>query len=209
MKCFACAAGALLLFVPGLFAQDNKWIISPNDSLAHFTVKHLMISKVQGTIGGMKGAVVYDPKDPSKDSVEATLDAGSFKSGVDKRDDQVKNDYFEVAKYPAITFQSTKVASASDGGLTVTGNLTIKGTTRQVVLNVDPPSPPVKDPQGRTKIGITATTKISRKDYGIIGTALDGAVEAGGIVVSDEVAIELDLELMRPSQAGIVGPAKH
>lgn len=207
MKRLACAAGALLLLVPGLFAQENKWAISPFDSFANFTVKHLVISKASGKMGGMKGTVIYDPKDPSKDSVEATLDVKTLNTGVEKRDEQVKTDYFEVAKYPTITFKSTKVTGASDGGLAVTGNLTIKGTTKQVVLDVDPPSPPVKDAQGRTKIGITATTKISRKDFGVVGDALDGAVEAGGIIVSDQVTIELDLELMPPSQTGIVGPA--
>jgi len=209
LKHLACTAGALLLLVPGLFAQDNKWSISPFDSFANFSVKHLVISKATGKIGGMKGTVIYDPKDPSKDSVEATLDVKTFNSGVDKRDDQVKTDYFEVAKYPTITFKSTKVTASSDGGLMVTGNLTIKGTTKQVVLDCDPPSPPVKDAQGRTKIGITAATKISRKDFGVVGDALDGAVEAGGIIVSDQVSIELDIELMPPSQTSIVGPAKH
>ena len=209
LKHLACSAGAFLLLVPGLFAQDNKWAISPFDSFANFTVKHLVISKASGKIGGMKGTVIYDPKDPSKDSVEATLDVKTFNSGVDKRDEQVKTDYFEVAKYPTITFKSTNVKAASDGGLTVTGNLTIKGTTKQVVLDVDPPSQPVKDAQGRSKIGISATTKISRKDFGVVGAALDGAVEAGGIIVSDQVSIELDLELMPPSQTNIVGPAKH
>ncbi|HEY4084804.1 MAG TPA: YceI family protein [Bryobacteraceae bacterium] len=209
LKHLACTSGALLLLVPGLFAQDNKWSISPFDSFANFSVKHLVISKATGKIGGMKGTVVYDPKDPSKDSVEATLDVRTFNSGVDKRDEQVKTDYFEVSKYPTITFKSTKVTAASDGGLSVTGNLTIKGTTKQVVLDCDPPSPPVKDAQGRSKIGITATTKISRKDFGVVGDALDGAVEAGGIIVSDQVSIELDIEIMPPSQASIVGPAKH
>jgi len=209
LKHLACSAAVFLLLAPGLFAQDNKWVISGFDSFANFTVRHLMITKAGGKIGGMKGTVIYDPKDPSKDSVEATLDVKTFATGEPKRDAQVTTDYFEVAKYPTITFKSTKVTGASDGGLTVTGDLTIKGTTKQVVLDVEPPSPPVKDAQGRTKIGITATTRISRKDFGIVGTALDGAVEAGGIIVSDQVSIELDLELMRPSQAGIVGPAKH
>jgi polyisoprenoid-binding protein YceI len=209
LKHLGCTAGAVLLLVPVLFAQDNKWSISTFDSFANFSVKHLVISKATGKIGGMKGTVVYDPKDPSKDSVEATLDVRTFNSGVDKRDDQVRTDYFEVAKYPTITFKSTKVTAASDGGLSVTGNLTIKGTTRQVVLDCEPPSPPVKDAQGRSKIGITATTKISRKDFGVVGDALDGAVEAGGIIVSDQVSIELDIEIMPPSQTSIVGPAKH
>lgn len=209
LKHLACTAGALLLLVPGLFAQDNKWVISPFDSFANFTVKHLMISKASGKIGGMKGTVIYDPKNPSKDSVEVTLDVKTFATGEPKRDAQVTTDYFDVAKYPTITFKSTKVTAAADGGLSVTGDLTMKGTTKQVVLDVDPPSPPVKDAQGRSKIGITATTKISRKDFGIVGSALDGAVEAGGIIVSDQVSIELDIEIMPPSQASIVGPAKH
>jgi polyisoprenoid-binding protein YceI len=195
------AAGVLLLLAPGLFAQTGQWIISPVDSFAHFTVKHLMISTVRGTMGGMKGTVTYDPKDPSKDSVEATLDVNTLSTGTKNRDDQVKEDFFEVKKFPTITFQSTKVTAASDGGLSVTGNLTIKGVTRQVVLAVDAPSPVVKDAQGRSKMGISATTKISRKDYGIVGTALDGAVEAGGIVVSDQVSLELDIELMLPAQS--------
>jgi polyisoprenoid-binding protein YceI len=209
LKSLACAASAVLLLVPGLFAQDNKWVISGYDSFANFSVRHLMITKANGQIGGMKGTVTYDPKDPSKDSVDATLDVKTFKTGEPKRDEQVTTDYFEVAKYPTIAFKSTKVTAASDGGLTITGNLTIKGTTKQVVLDCEPPSPPVKDAQGRTKVGITATTRVSRKDFGIVGTALDGAVEAGGIIVSDQVSIELDLELMRPSQTSITGPAKH
>lgn len=199
----------LFLLAPALFAQDNKWIISPLDSFANFSVKHLMISTVHGTAGGMKGNVIYDPKDPSKDKVEATIDVNTLATGTQKRDEQVKTDYFEVSKYPVITFKSTKVEAAGGGKLKMTGDLTIKNTTRQVVLMVEPPSPVVKDAQGRSKIGVEATTKISRKEFGIVGTALDGAVEAGGIIVSDEVSLELDIELMPPGQAGIVGPAAH
>jgi polyisoprenoid-binding protein YceI len=209
VKGFGSAAlGAVLILVPALQAQENSWILSPLDSFANFSVRHLMISTAHGTAGGMKGTVVYDPKDPSKDKVEATIDVNTLNTGIAKRDDQLKTDYFDIQKFPAITFKSTKVVAAGKGKLRVTGNLTIKGTARQVVLDVDRPSPMVKDAQGRSKIGLTATTKISRKEYGIVGTALDGAVEAGGIVVSDEVSLELDIELMPPSQAGIAGPAK-
>ena len=197
----------LLLLAPILFAQDNSWTISPLDSFANFTVRHLMVSTVHGGMGGFKGTVVYDPKDPSKDVVDATIDVNTLNTGVAKRDDQVKTDYFDVQKFPVIAFKATKVVQVSPGKLSMTGNLTIKGTTRQVVLAVEGPSQPVKDAQGRSKIGLEATTKISRKDYGIVGTALDGALEAGGLIVSDEVSIELDIELMPTSQAGIVGPA--
>ncbi len=203
-----CAAlGAFLMLVPAVYAQDNNWVIAPLDSFANFTVKHMVFTTARGSMGGMKGTVVYDPKDPSKDSVEATLEVSTLNTNNAKRDDQVRTDYFDVKQFPQIVFKSTKVVSAGAGKLSVTGNLTIKGVTRQVVLAVDGPFPPVKDAQGRTKVGLQATTKISRKDYGIVGTALDGAVEAGGLIVSDEVQLELDIEMLPPSQAGIVGPA--
>lgn len=202
------ALGACLVLVPALRAQDNSWTIAPLDSFANFTVKHLMISTVHGTAGGMKGTVIYDPMNPGKDSVEATIDVSTLNTGVAKRDDQVKTDYFDVKKYPLIAFKSTRVVKNKAGKLMMTGNLTIKDTTKQVVLAIDGPSQMVKDAQGRSKIGLTATTKISRKDFGIVGTALDGAVEAGGIIVSDEVSIELDIE-MTPTTAAATPAAVH
>ena len=192
---YAVAALGALILVPAAYAQENSWTISPLDSFANFTVKHLMVSTVHGSMGGFKGTVVYDPKDPSKDMVDATIDVATLNTGVAKRDDQVKTDYFDVQKFPVIAFKSTKVVKTGTGELSMSGNLTIKGTTRPVVLAIDGPSQMVKDAQGRSKIGLAATTKISRKDFGIVGTALDGAVEAGGIIVSDEVSIELDIEL--------------
>jgi polyisoprenoid-binding protein YceI len=201
--------GILLALSPAIQAQDNIWAFSPIDSSANFTVKHLMISSVHGKAGGMKGTVYLDPKDPSKDKVEGTIDVSTIDTGNAKRDEQLKTDYFDIKKFPTIDFKSTKVESAGPGKLKMTGNLTIKGTTRQVVLDVEGPSPVVKDAQGRSKIGVTGTTKINRKDYGIVGTALDEAVAGGGIIVSDEVSLELDIELMPPSQVSIVGPAAH
>jgi len=209
LKGFRSAAlGAVLILTPALYAQDNSWVISPQDSAANFSVKHMLITTEHGSMGGLKGTVTYDPKDPSKDVVNATLDVSTINTNNSTRDEKLKADYFDLQKFPTIAFQSTKVVRAGNGQLTVTGNLTIKGTTRQVVLAVDGPSAVVKDAQGRSKIGLSATTKLSRKDYGIVGSALDSAVEAGGIIVSDEVSLELDIELLPPSQAGIVGPAK-
>jgi polyisoprenoid-binding protein YceI len=197
----------LLVLAPTLLAQDNSWTISPLDSFANFTVKHLMVSTVHGSMGGLKGTVIYDPKDPSKDAVDATIDVNTLNTGVAKRDDQVKADYFDVQKFPVIHYKSTRVFVAGAGRLRMTGDLTIKGTTRPTVLEIEGPSQMVKDAQGRSKIGLTATARISRKEFGIVGTALDGAVETGGIIVSDEVAIELDIELM-PNTPVVASPAK-
>ena len=204
---YSIALGAILILIPALQAQDNSWSISTLDSFANFTVKHLVFTPVHGSMGGMKGTVVYDPKDPSKDSVEATIDVSTINTGTAKRDDQLKTDFFNVAKFPVIHFKSTHVFMAGTGRLRMTGDLTIKGATKQVVLEIEGPSPAVKDAQGRTKVGLSATTKISRKDFDIVGTALDAAIETGGIIVSDEVQIELDIELVPAAQAGITGPA--
>jgi polyisoprenoid-binding protein YceI len=208
-------ASAILMLAPAAFAQgtaaqapNNTWTIAPLDSSANFTVKHLLISTEHGGMGGMKGTVIYDPKDPSKDSVEATLDVSTINTNNPTRDEKLKTEYFDVKQFPLITFKSTKVFKAGTGRLRMIGNLTIKGTTKQVVLEVQGPSAAVKDAQGRQKVALTATAKVSRKDFGITGDALDSALETGGIIVSDEVSIELDIELMLPSQAGIVGPAK-
>jgi len=209
---------ALFLVAPALFAQatrkaaaanPNAWSIAPLDSSANFSVKHLVVSTEHGSMSGMKGTVIYDPKDPSKDSVDATLEVATINTNNPKRDDQLKTDFFDQPHFPQITFKSTNVWKDSSGKLQMAGNLTIKGHTKAVTLAIDGPSPAVKDAQGRTKIAVSATTKISRKDFDIVGTALDAAVETGGIVVSDEVSLELDLELVPPSQAGIVGPAAH
>ncbi len=199
------AAGAVILLSPALYGQENAWTISTLDSFANFTVKHLMVSTVHGSMGGMKGSVVYDPKDPSKDSVDATIEVNTLNTGVAKRDEQVKTDYFDAAKFGTISFKSTRVVKSGDH-LRMTGNLTIKGTTKSVTLDVEGPSQVVKDAQGRSKVGLSATTKISRKDFGIVGTALDGAVEAGGIIVSDEVSIELDIEMTPGTVAPPTGP---
>lgn len=211
-----------LLMVPALFGQapsgakapaaavnPNQWSIAPLDSFANFSVKHLVVSTERGSMGGMKGTVIYDPKDPSKDSVEVTLDVATINTNNQKRDDQLKTDFFDQPHFPQIIFKSTKVWKDNSGKLQMIGNLTIKGHTKPVTLAIEGPSPAVKDAQGRTKIAASATTKINRTDFDIVGDALDKAVETGGIIVSDEVNLELDLELVPPSQAGIVGPAAH
>jgi polyisoprenoid-binding protein YceI len=150
---------------------------------------------VRGQFGGVKGTVLYDPKNPSATTVEATIDCSTVDTGEAKRDNDLKGpEFFDVKRYPLMTFKSTKVDVAGPGRLKVTGDLTINATTRQVILDLDGPNGPVRDAKGREKIGASGTTKISRKEFGILYNPI---MEAGGVTVSDEVSIALEIELIR------------
>jgi polyisoprenoid-binding protein YceI len=171
------------------------WRIDPNHSAAYFSVRHLMISTVRGQFSGVTGLVHYDPKRVSDASVEASIDCRTLNTGVAKRDEQMKGpDFFDTKKYPAMKFKSKRVEQVGAEKLRVAGDLTINATTRPVSLDVDGPSPPVKDAQGREKIGLNASTKINRKDFGIVWNEV---LESGGVAVADEVSITLDIELIR------------
>jgi polyisoprenoid-binding protein YceI len=132
------------------------------NSFANFTVKHLMVSTVHGSMGGLKGTVLCDPNDPSEDMVDVTLEVCTFNTGVAARDEQVKSDYFDIKEFPVVRYKSTRVFKAGPDRLRMTGSLTIRNVTKPVVLEVEGPSQMVKDARGRQKIGLTATTKISR-----------------------------------------------
>lgn len=192
----AVRAASLLLLAAALsHAQSTAYTIDPLHSSAHFTVRHMMIATVRGQFGGVKGTVQYDPRNPAATSVEATIDASTINTGEPKRDADMKGEeFFDVKRYPVLKFRSRKVESAGTGRLRVSGDLTINATTRHVVLDVEGPTPPIKDPMGREKVGASATTKINRKDFGITWNQI---LEAGGVTVSDEVAITIDLELIR------------
>jgi len=171
------------------------YVIDPAHSTADFRVRHLMISNVRGEFSGISGTVVFDPKNPENSKIEATIDATTINTRDPQRDAHLKSaDFFDVEKYPTITFKSKKVASAGLGEKKVTGDLTIHGVTREVVLNVEGPAPEVKDPWGNIKTGVSATTKLNRKDFGLMWNA---ALETGGVVVGDEISVDLDLELTR------------
>ena len=186
---------AALVLSPGLPAQEGSWRIDPLHSAAFFGVRHLMISTVRGEFHGVNGAVHYDPKRPADATVEATIDCRTLNTGVAKRDEQMKGpDFFDTKLYPMMKFRSTRVQKAGPGKLKVTGDLTINAITRQVVLDVDGPSRPVKDAQGREKIGLSAATKINRKDFAITWNEV---LETGGLAVADEVSISMDIELIR------------
>lgn len=187
--------GLALLFCGALCAQTASWRIDPLHSAAYFSVRHLMISTVRGQFSGVNGNVQFDPKHRNGATVTATVDCRTLTTGVAKRDDQMKGpDFFDTKRFPLMKFQSKKVEPAGPDKLKVTGDLTINDKTREVVLDVDGPSPPVKDAQGRTKVGLSASTTINRKDWGIVwNEVLDG----GGLAVADQVNITLDIEMIR------------
>jgi polyisoprenoid-binding protein YceI len=174
-------------------AQTQTWYLDPPHSAAQFSVRHMGISTVRGTFTKVEGVVVDSP-DLSKASVNVTIDAGSVDSRVQRRDDDLRSDhYFDVAKYPTITFKSKKVEAAGPGKLKVTGDLTIHGVTKEAVLDVDGPTPPMKDPRGNSHRGASATTTISRADYGV------GAMSG---MIGDQIAIQLDVEMVDKAPGG-------
>ena len=178
-----------------MHAQTVAWRIDPLHSSAQFSVRHMMISTVRGHFGGVKGKVLYDPKNPAASSVEATIDCSTVNSGEPKRDSDLKTaEFFDVQRYPVMKYKSTRVEVPLPGKLKVTGDLTINAITRQVILDVDGPTRPIRDTQGREKIGVSGLAKISRKDFGILYNPL---MEAGGVAVSDDVVITLEIELIK------------
>jgi polyisoprenoid-binding protein YceI len=182
---------AFFFLVSFCAAETQTWQIDPNHTASQFSVRHLGISTVRGVFEKTTGAVSYDPADPSKTSIDAVIDASSVNTRVQIRDNDLRGPHFlDVSKYPTITFKSTHAEAAGEGKLKVTGDLTLHGVTRQVVLDVDASSPPISDPMGKgMRMGANATTKINRSDFGM--TYLQGPV-------GDEIQITLDVEMTRP-----------
>lgn len=183
-----------LLVLPKL-ALATPYEIDPAHSAAQFSVRHLAVSTVRGEFGKVTGTLQLDDKDVTKSTVEALIDVASITTRNDKRDEHLKSpDFFDIAKYPAITFKSKKVTRDGADKLKVAGDLSLHGVTKEVVLSVDGPAKPLKDPWGNTKSGATATTKISRRDFGL---TWNKALDTGGVVVGDEVSITIDVELQQ------------
>lgn len=175
--------------------QVSTWNIDPAHSVAEFKVKHMMISNVKGRFVGIKGSLSLDDEDVTHSQVEGSIDAASLNTHEPQRDTHLKSpDFFDVEKFPSLSFRSSRVARSGDGGLEVTGDLTIRGVTRSVVFTVDGPSAPAKDPWGNVRLGLAATTKINRKDFGLTWNA---ALETGGLLVGDEVSINLELQFVK------------
>ena len=171
-------------------AQASTWQIDPMHTAAQFSVRHLGVSTVRGAFTKVSGSAKFDPSDPSKTSLDASIDAASIDTRVQMRDNDLRSpNFLEVQKYPTITFHSKQVKSPGSGKLQIFGDLTIHGVTKEVTLDVDGPTAQIKDPWGNQRIGASATTKINRQDFGVKG--LPG-------VVGDEITITIDTELIQP-----------
>jgi polyisoprenoid-binding protein YceI len=175
--------------------KTSIWNLDPVHSVAEFKVKHMMISNVKGQFTGISGVLSFDDSDVTKSRVEASIDASSINTRDAQRDEHLKSsDFFDVEKFPTLTFQSTSVKRTGDDELAVTGDLTLHGVTREVVFNVEGPTAPGKDPWGNTRVGLSAVTKINRKDFGL---TWNSALETGGILVGDEITITLDVQFVK------------
>jgi len=192
---FYLMGGAVLLSILPAAAPAGTWELDPAHTSVQFKVRHMMVSNVRGDFEKVSGNVTYDEDDISRSSANITIDANSINTRVAKRDKHLKSpDFLDAEKHPLLVFRSKRVETAGEGKLTVTGDLTIRGVTREVVLDVEGPTPPVKDLQGKMRVGGTASTKINRKDFGL---TWNKAIETGGVVVGDEVEITIDIELVR------------
>ncbi len=173
----------------------STWNIDPTHSHAEFKIRHLMISNVRGGFPKIAGVLTLDEASLAKSAVTATIEVASIDTRDAQRDAHLKSaDFFDVEKYPAMTFHSTKVTVASAGGGTVEGELTIRDVTKTVVFDVSGPTPATKDPWGNLRVGVEATTQISRKEFGLTWSA---PLEAGGVMVGDEVTITLEVEFVK------------
>ena len=173
----------------------STWNIDPVHSVAEFKVKHMMISNVKGQFTSLKGALSRHEADIANSHVEVSIEAASLTTSDPQRDAHLKSpDFLDVEKFPVLSFKSKRVTRADDGGLNVTGDLTIHGVAREVVFTVEGPTPPAKDPWGNTRLGLSATTKIDRRDFGLMWNA---ALETGGILVGNDVTITLDVQFLK------------
>jgi polyisoprenoid-binding protein YceI len=185
-----CTLITVLVLAAMAAAQAATWQIDPKHTAAQFAVKHLGVSTVRGAFSKVSGSAQIDPADPSKDSIEATIDASSVDTRVEMRDNDIRSPhFFDVQKYPTITFHSKSTKVAGPGHLLITGDLTLHGVTKEVVLDVDGPSAAITDAKmGIRRVGASATTKIVRQDFGI---------SAAPEVVSNEITITIDVELIQ------------
>ena len=182
-------ASAVALSAPALAVA---WQIDPAHSNVSFSVRHMMVSNVSGEFTKVSGTVEGDEKTPAQAVITATIDATSINTREAKRDDHLKSpDFLDVAKYPTITFKSKKIEPSGAGQFKLTGDLTLHGVTKEVVLDVSDVTAPIKDPMGKTRAGAQASTKIDRKDFGINWSKV---IDGGGLMVGDEVAISIDVE---------------
>ena len=195
MKLFLSLALGLLLTAPPALAATTTWQIDNDHTLAQFKVQHLVITHVRGSFSKIQGTVVIDEQDPTKSTVDVTIDARSINTNVEKRDAHLKSpDFLDVEKFPTITFKSKAIKQGAGGRLNMLGDLTIHGVTKEVELLVTGPTATITDPWGNQRKGAQATTRINRKDFGLTWNKM---METGGVVVGDDVEISIETELIK------------
>jgi len=180
---------------PAALSRATTWDIDASHASAGFKVRHLMVSHVRGHLGPVTGTVVIDEQDLSRSRVDVSIDARGIDTREPKRDEHLRSaDFLDVPNHPTVTFRSTRIEAPSGaaGDLRVTGDLTIRGVTRPVTLEVEALPPAIQDPWGNSRRGLSARTRINRKDWGLKWNL---AIEAGGVAVADEVAIEIEAEI--------------
>jgi polyisoprenoid-binding protein YceI len=176
-------------------AALTTWKIDPAHSAAEFKVKHMMISNVKGKFSGLSGLLSLNEADLTASSVEAAIDVATISTGDPQRDGHLKSaDFFDAEKFPTFTFKSVAVHQDAPGEVAVTGELTLHGVTRTATFAVEGPSAPAKDPWGNIRVGLSATAKINRKDFGL---TWNSALETGGVLVGEEVTITLDVQFIK------------
>ncbi len=173
----------------------TAWKLDPAHSVADFKVKHMMISNVKGSFTGLTGTLSLDETDYTHSTIEASIDVATLNTGDAQRDGHLKStDFFDAEKYPTITFKSTNIDSTGGADYAVTGDLTLHGVTKAVTFKAEDVSVPSKDPWGNQRIGLSATTKINRKDFGL---TWNSALETGGVLVGEEVSISLEVQFIK------------
>jgi polyisoprenoid-binding protein YceI len=193
--CLVAAAVLAGPAVPRAYAQSATWTIDPGHSAAQFTVRHMVVANVRGEFDGPTGTVSFDPADLRTLKVDASFETKSVNTRNADRDKDLRSDlFFDVAKFPKMTFKSKRAEPGAAGHLKLIGDLTIKGVTKEVTLDVEGPTPEIKDIWGERRLGATATTTLDRRQFGLVYNRM---LEAGGAVVGDMVTVTLDLEMTR------------
>ena len=188
---FFVAVLTLGLSLPAPAAAET-WVVDTAHTVSGFTVKHMMITNVTGVFEVTRGAIEYKPGEPGSVKADITIETKSVNTRITRRDDDLRSDnFFSAEKFPTLVFRSKRVQNVRADGFDLVGDLTIRDVTREVVLKVDGPTAPIRDPQGNRRVGANASTTINRKDFGI---TWHRAIEAGGVVVGDEVKINIDVE---------------
>jgi polyisoprenoid-binding protein YceI len=186
------AALVALVMVGPVPAAAEIWVIDPAHTVSGFTVRHMMITNVTGVFETTRGTIEYVPGEPTSVKAEITIETKSINTRHGRRDNDLRSDNFlNAERFPVITFKSKRVQNVKAGGFELVGDLTIRDVTREVVLKVEGPTPTIRDPQGNQRVGAAASTTIKRQDWGV---SWNRALETGGVLVGDEVKINIEVE---------------